>query len=156
MWWGVREAWFGKERKCGGGGVWEPKAGGQRSSVSYITRLNESVQKSELSHQRDRQPWPRNWNNSNTAVIRLFYGLLAVESWCSLIDPNIKACSSGAKHSCCNLFCFPWTSWSHMQVLTQNGLILNTLAWTSGIPSVCLPRNSLPSCFISHKVNMCN
>lgn len=40
-----------KERKGGGGGGWEHKAGGRHSSVSYISRLNESVQKSELSDQ---------------------------------------------------------------------------------------------------------
>lgn len=38
-----------KERKGGDG--WEQKAGRRLSSVSYISRLNESVQKSELSDQ---------------------------------------------------------------------------------------------------------
>ena len=41
--------WKKKEGK--GGDRWEQKAGRRLSSVSYISRLNESVQKSELSDQ---------------------------------------------------------------------------------------------------------
>lgn len=62
-----------KERNGGDGG--EQKAGGRHSSVSYISQLNESVQKSELSDQGNRQTWPRNWNTvrNNTQMIRLCF-----------------------------------------------------------------------------------
>lgn len=46
------------ERKEKEGGGWEHKTGGRHSSVSYISWLNESVQKSELSDQWNRQTWP--------------------------------------------------------------------------------------------------
>lgn len=128
---GKPEAWFGKRKEEKKGIKVNRKAGGRHSSVSYISRLNESMQKQSY------QSSETDWNNvrNNTQMIRLCFMAPWLPSLNTvLLNLEIKVWSRSGSNSCCIDFLFPSNSLlnqlSHMQVLAKD-IVSHTFVNTS-------------------------